>query len=80
MNIVDFPPREEEPPKHAGERLKSQLDESTILTSEHGTYTVFFDTGEAIVILSNATSAGEVLLNLEKGKLALLAEVLDSET
>jgi hypothetical protein len=41
---------------------------------------VFFDTGDALVILSNATSAGEVLLNLEKGKLALLAEVLDSET
>jgi hypothetical protein len=79
MNIVNFPPREDELPKHAGGRLKSQLDESTILTLEHGTYTVFFDTGDSIIILSNAAGAGEVLLNLEKGKLALLAEVLESE-
>lgn len=79
MKIVDFPPREEETPKHAGERLKTQLEESDVLKAEHGMYTLFFDTGDSIIILSNATSAGEVLLNLEKGKLALLAEVLESE-
>lgn len=78
MKILNFPPRQDEIPKHAGERLKLQLDTSELLSLEHGTYTVFFDSGDAIVILSNAQSAGDVLLNLEKGKLALLSEVLDT--
>lgn len=80
MNIVDFPKKEEEPLQNAGERLKAQCNQAGLFDIEKGDYTMFFDTGDSIVILSNATSAGEVLLNLEKGKLALLAEVLDSET
>jgi len=78
MNIVDFPPtKTEQVPPHSGERLKTQLEQSGVLDMKEGTYTVFFDTEDSIIILSNAISAGEVLLNLEKGKLALLAEVLE---
>lgn len=80
MNIVDFPKKEEEPPQNAGERLLDQCQHAGLFEIEKGDYTMFFDTGDSIIILSNASSAGNIFLNLEKGKLALLSEVIDSET
>jgi hypothetical protein len=79
MKIVEFPTRTEEVPDHAGERLGYQLAQSKILEEAEGDYALFFDVGDSIFVFTNCDGAGEVLLTIEKGKMAVMAAVYEKE-
>ncbi len=63
--------------KHAGEQLKMQLEESGLFEVRSGTYTMFFETAESVAIVTNCNNAPEVLMSLEKGKLAIMAAAME---
>ncbi len=63
--------------EHVGEALLSQIKESGVLEFAEGDYVVLFDTGSALAILSNGRGPGDVLLTLEKGRIAVMASVYD---
>jgi len=73
MKVIQGNFGEKELPEHVGERLRGQIEESGILDIEHGDYTLIFDRGDALYIISSGEGPGDVLLSLEKGKVAILA-------
>jgi hypothetical protein len=64
-----------EGPEHAGERLRLQIEDSGVLEEKEGTFTILFDTGKSMYIMSNAEGPGDVLLCMEKGRMAVMANV-----
>jgi hypothetical protein len=75
MKVVEMPKKAAEAPKHSGELLRYQLESSGVLDIEDGAFTLFFDTGDSVFIMTNGDGPGEVLLNIEKGKMAIMAGV-----
>ena len=64
-------------PQNVGEALRLQIEDSGILEFDLGDYVVLFDTGTSMAILSNGRGPGDVLLTLEKGRIAVMAAVYD---
>ncbi len=79
MKVIKGNFKKDELPDHAGERLRYQLDNCDVLDLATGTYTLLFDSGDSIFILTNGDGAGDVLLNMEKAKMALMATVYEGE-
>jgi hypothetical protein len=80
MKVVEGNFSPDEGPIHAGERLKLQLEDSGVLERNDGVYTLLFDTGDSMFILSNGDGPGDVLLTMEKGKTAVMANVYGSKS
>lgn len=79
MKVVKGPFGEAEPTKHSGERLLEQISMTELDKEETGTYVLLFDVGEATLVLTNTRSAGDVLLEIEKGKWAVMAQEMTGE-
>lgn len=79
MKVIQGDFKKEDLPVHSGERLRFQLEQSDVLNMQTGIYTLIFDTGESIHLISNGDGAGEVLLTIEKGKMAVLASAYGME-
>ena len=79
MKVVKGPFGEAEPTKHAGERLLEQLAMTGLDQEAHGTYVLLFDVGDSTMVVTNTHSAAEVLLEIEKGKWAVMAQEMTGE-
>jgi hypothetical protein len=75
MKVIEGNFNNPDAPKHSGELLRYQLESSGVLDIEDGAFTLFFDTGDSVFIMTNGDGPGEVLLNIEKGKMAIMAGV-----
>ena len=69
--------KEKDSPQSAGALLREQLEESGLFDVDVGTYTMFFETSASVAIVTNCGSAPEVLMSLEKGKLAIMAAAME---
>ena len=74
MKLVEGNFKGPKKPPHAGQRLLEQIKDSGILDMEYGVFTVCFDAGHSICILSNAEGPGNVLLNFKKAEMAIMAQ------
>jgi hypothetical protein len=68
-----------EPTEHSGKRLMQQITDSGVLDLATGTFSLCFDSGDSVFILSNGEGAGSVLLNFKKAEIALMASTYDEE-
>jgi hypothetical protein len=62
-----------------GKRLLEQIEESGLDKLETGVFSLCFDSGGSLHILSNAEGAGDVLLTFKKAEMALLASTYDGD-
>jgi hypothetical protein len=75
MKVIEGGFGKGELPDHAGERLRVQLEDSGVLEIKNAVFTLLFDSGDSMFIMSNGDGPGEVLLNMEKGKMAVMSNV-----
>lgn len=77
MKIVEFPGKEENQLMPM-QNLRKQLENHDL---EHldGHYVLLFDTGDSMLMLGNISSPGDVMLLMEKSKMAVMAAVFEDE-
>jgi hypothetical protein len=77
MKIVEFPGGKDDDLMPM-QKLREQLDKSEL---EHldGRYVLLFDTGDSMAMLANVGDPGDVLLLMEKSKMAIMASVFDPD-
>ncbi len=79
MKVIKGNFNKDEGPDHAGERLRFQLEESKIMEESTGSYVLFFDAPDSIMVMTNGEGAGDVLLVVEKGKAAIMSAIFHAE-
>ncbi len=76
MKVISGDFGETEKGPTTGEKLMEHITMAGLADRKTGSYVLLFDEGDATFVMSNASGPGEVLLELEKGRMAIMAEEL----